>query len=275
MAYAAGAGSIATMLGSARAPAGVGMFKEFTGKEITFFELSIYLLPVCWIMVFLIWFILIIFFKPEKPRIEGLKKKAEDLYKQLGPITGKEIFVILCVIGVVITMTLQSFVPAMKSLDRAAIILVAGLLFFMTNLLTITELEEIPWNIILLFSGAMSIGFCLWQSGHGPVAGRQLADHVQGVPLAGLRHEHRHLRVDHDQLHHERGGHRHLPARGLGHRQYLGVAPEVVFFAALVTAGMPFLLLIGAAPNAMAYKSKQFTTGEFMGATASRPASCC
>jgi len=30
-----------------------------------------------------------------------------------------------------------------------------------------------------------------------------------------------------------------------------------------VVAGMPFLLLVGAAPNAIAYDSKQFTTGEF------------
>ena len=44
---------------------------------------------------------------------------------------------------------------------------------------------------------------------------------------------------------------------------YLGVAGEVIFFSALMTAGMPFLLLIGAAPNAIAYNSKQFTTGEF------------
>ena len=44
---------------------------------------------------------------------------------------------------------------------------------------------------------------------------------------------------------------------------YLGVAPEVILFASLVTAGMPFLFLVGAAPNAIAYESKQFTTGEF------------
>jgi sodium-dependent dicarboxylate transporter 2/3/5 len=31
----------------------------------------------------------------------------------------------------------------------------------------------------------------------------------------------------------------------------------------LVTAGMPFMLLIGAAPNAIAYDSKQFTPKEF------------
>jgi sodium-dependent dicarboxylate transporter 2/3/5 len=44
---------------------------------------------------------------------------------------------------------------------------------------------------------------------------------------------------------------------------FLHVAPEVILFASLVTAGMPFLLLVGAAPNAIAYDSKQFTTGEF------------
>jgi sodium-dependent dicarboxylate transporter 2/3/5 len=44
---------------------------------------------------------------------------------------------------------------------------------------------------------------------------------------------------------------------------YLNVAPEVILFASLATAGMPFLLLVGAAPNAIAYESKQFTSGEF------------
>ena len=135
MAYAAGAGSIATMLGSARAPAGVGMFKEFTGQgHLLSLNCPNTCFSLCWAMVFLIWLILIIFFKPEKPRIEGLKKKAEDLYRQLGPMTGKEKFVIICVIGVVMVMTLQSFIPAMKYLDRSAIILVAGLLFFFARL---------------------------------------------------------------------------------------------------------------------------------------------
>jgi sodium-dependent dicarboxylate transporter 2/3/5 len=44
---------------------------------------------------------------------------------------------------------------------------------------------------------------------------------------------------------------------------YLNVAGEVILFSSLVVAGMPFLLLVGAAPNAIAYDSKQFSTGEF------------
>ena len=45
--------------------------------------------------------------------------------------------------------------------------------------------------------------------------------------------------------------------------KYLGVAPEVIFFSSLATAGMPFVLLVGAAPNAIAYGSGQFKSGEF------------
>ncbi|MEZ4602120.1 MAG: hypothetical protein R2861_01540 [Desulfobacterales bacterium] len=37
----------------------------------------------------------------------------------------------------------------------------------------------------------------------------------------------------------------------------------MILFSSLIVAGMPFLLLVGAAPNAIAYDSKQFTTGEF------------
>ena len=44
---------------------------------------------------------------------------------------------------------------------------------------------------------------------------------------------------------------------------YLTVAPEVILFVSLAAAGMPFLLLVGATPNAIAYESKQFSTAEF------------
>ena len=45
---------------------------------------------------------------------------------------------------------------------------------------------------------------------------------------------------------------------------YLGVGGEVIFFSALVVAGMPSFLLVGASPNAIAYNSKQFSTAEFV-----------
>jgi sodium-dependent dicarboxylate transporter 2/3/5 len=44
---------------------------------------------------------------------------------------------------------------------------------------------------------------------------------------------------------------------------YLAVAPDVVLFATLTVSACPFLLLVGAAPNAIAYDSRQFSAGQF------------
>lgn len=263
MAYAAGAGSIITFLGSARGPAAAGMFKEFTGRDIGFFELSQYMFLVGWIMVFLIWGYLMIFLKPEKKIIPGLKEKVKRLSKELGPLNFNEKFVIGAVLLVVVVMGMQSLVPALKSLDRAAIMLVSTLIFFVFKVLTVKELEEIPWNIILLFSGAMSIGFCLWQTGAAQwMAVNWLVMFQKSHWLVFVLSIATFVLLMTNFIMNVAAIAIALPV-SLVVAQYLGVAPDVVFYAALVTAGMPFVLLIGAAPNAIAYESKQFTTGEF------------
>ena len=33
------------------------------------------------------------------------------------------------------------------------------------RVVSLDDLEKTSWNIVLLFGGAMSIGFCLWQTG--------------------------------------------------------------------------------------------------------------
>jgi len=263
MAYAAGAGSIVTMLGAARGPAAAGMFKEFTGTDVDFFDFPKYLFIIGWLMVFVIWVYLRIFCKPEKDRIEGLKERVQELSARLGPITRNEILVIVCVLGVVCLMGLQSFVPVLKTQDRASLMLLSTLLFFILRVLTVNDLEEIPWNIILLFSGAMSIGFCLWKTG----AAQWMAVHwlvlfqkapwfvfVLGIAFFVLIMTNFIMNVAAIAI--------ALPV-SLVVAKYLGVAPEVILYVSLVTAGMPFMLLIGAAPNAIAYESRQFTSGEF------------
>ncbi len=263
MAYAAGAGSIITFLGAARGPAAAGMFKEFTGADIGFFDLPKYLFLIGWGMVFVIWAYLMVFLKPEKERIEGLRETVRELFSEMGPMSRDEKLVVLCLVLVVVGMGLQSFVPALKDWDRAAIMLVSTLLFFLFRVLTIKELEDVPWNIILLFSGAMSIGFCLWKTG----AAQWMAVNwlvlfqkahwmvfVMGIALFVLLMTNFIMNVAAIAI--------SLPV-SLVIAKYLGVAPEVILYASLVTAGMPFLLLIGAAPNAIAYESRQFTPGEF------------
>jgi sodium-dependent dicarboxylate transporter 2/3/5 len=264
MAYAAGAGSIITFLGSARAAAGAGMFKEFTGRDIGFFELTSFMFIIGWVMVFLIWAYLMVFLKPEKNIIPGLKEKVKKLSKELGPMSRNEKFVIITVLAVVALMSMQSFVPALKSIDRATLILISTLVFFIFQVLTVKELEEIPWNIILLFSGAMSIGFCLWQTGAAQwMAVNWLVMFQNAHWLVFVLSIATFVLIMTNVIMNVAAIAISLPV-SLVIAKYLGVAPDVIFYASLVTAGMPFVLLIGAAPNAIAYESKQFTSGEFL-----------
>jgi sodium-dependent dicarboxylate transporter 2/3/5 len=263
MAYVAGAGSIVTLLGAARGAVAIGFFKEIIHTDVTFFQLSYYMAPIGWLMVFLLWGFFMIVFKPEKKTIPGLREKARELNSVLGPMTRDEILAAVIVGGVIVVMSLRSFIPELKAIDKTAIILVSTILFYVLNILDIKNLEDVPWNIILLFAGAMSIGFCLWQTG----AAEWLAINwlnmfkdshwfvfVMSIAFFVMMMTNFIMNVAAIAI--------SLPV-ALVIAPFLHVAPEVILFASLVTAGMPFLLLVGAAPNAIAYDSKQFTTGEF------------
>jgi len=263
MAYVAGAGSIVTLLGAARGAVALGFYNEIAGKSVSFFELTYYMFPVGWIMTFLLWGFFMILCRPEKKVIPGLREKAKELDAQLGPMTRNEIIAALIVGTVIVIMSLRSFIPALKFIDKTALILCSTILFYVFGILDLNDLEEVPWNIILLFGGAMSIGFCLWET----EAAKWLAVNwltmfkdanwfifVMSIAFFVMIMTNFIMNVAAIAI--------SLPV-ALVIAPYLGVAGEVILFASLVTAGMPFLLLVGAAPNAIAYESKQFTTGEF------------
>ena len=166
----------------------------------------------------------------------------------------------------ILTLSVKSFVPEMEFIDKTSVVLLSTIVFFMFRILTVKELEDIPWNIILLFAGAMSIGFCLWETG----AAKWLAINwlamfkesnwfvfVLGISFFVMIMTNFIMNVAAIAI--------SLPV-ALVIAPYLGVAPEVVLFSSLIVAACPFLLLVGAAPNAIAYDSRQFTTGQFFAA---------
>ncbi|WP_028322130.1 SLC13 family permease [Desulfatiglans anilini] len=263
MAYVAGAGSIVTLLGAARGAVALGFFNDIVGRNISFFELTYYMFPVGWLMTFLLWGFFLLFFRPEKKVIPGLRQKARQLNSELGRITGKEILAAAIVLACIVTMSLRSFIPALEPIDKTALILISTILFFIFNILTLSDLEEIPWNIILLFAGAMSIGFCLWETEAAKwLAVNWLAMFKEANWFVFVMSIAFFVMIMTNFIMNVAAIAISLPVAFVI-APYLGVAPEVILFAALVTAGMPFLLLVGAAPNAIAYDSKQFTTGEF------------
>ncbi|KPJ99532.1 MAG: transporter [Desulfobacterales bacterium SG8_35] len=263
MAYVAGAGSIITLLGAARGAVALGFYKDITGVDISFFELSYYMAPIGWIMTFLLWGFFMFVCKPEKISIPGLRNKARRMYRELGAWSMQEILAIIIVITTILVISGKSFIPAMTNLHKTGILLCSTIMFFIVNILDIDDLEEIPWNIILLFAGAMSIGFCLWETGAAKWMAVNWLTLFQSAPaivfILGMAFF---VMMMTNFIMNVAAIAISLPV-ALVIAPYLGVAGEVIVFSSLVVAGMPFLLLVGAAPNAIAYTSKQFTTGEF------------
>lgn len=263
MPYACAAASIVTLLGSARAPVALGFFRDMAHRDISFFELSYYMLPLGWTIVALIWFFIMVVYRPEKKTIPGLRERLKVLSARLGPMSHSEILTLSIVACAILLLALRSLIPALRPLDKSAVMLMCTLLFFFFKILTVKDLEEIPWNIVLLFGGAMSMGFCLWQTGAANWIGInwlgmfQTAHwfvFVMTVVLIVLTMTNFIINVATIAI--------ALPV-ALAAASYLGVSPEVVMFSSLAAAGMPFALLIGQAPNAIAYESRQFTPGEF------------
>ncbi|MFH2048067.1 MAG: SLC13 family permease [bacterium] len=263
MAFVAGAGSIITLLGAARGAVAIGFFADIVGREIGFFEFSYYLAPVGILMTFLLWGLIMVFFRPEHKTIPGLRQRATMLSKRLGPMTRSEKLALIIVCLTIIALSCRSFIPFLEPISKSAIILVSTILFFVLKILDIKDLESIPWNIVLLFGGAMSIGFCLWQTGAASWLAVNWLGMLQNAPwfwfVIGIAFF---VLIMTNFIMNVAAIAISLPV-ALLIAPYLGVAPEVIFFSALVTAGMPFLLLVGAAPNAIAYESRQFSSGEF------------
>jgi sodium-dependent dicarboxylate transporter 2/3/5 len=263
MAFTAGAGSIITLLGAARGAVAVGFYRQLVGREIHFFELTWYMLPVGALMILLLWLYVLVVFRPERDTIPGLRERARRLHARLGPMKREEILGLLITLLAVGLMSARSFAPGLAFLDKTAIIAGATVLFFMLGILRRDDLEALPWNIVLLFGGAMSLGLCLWQTGAAEWLAVTWLSHLKsGSVLAFVMGVAVFVMIMTNLIVNVASIAVALPV-ALVMAPYLGVAPEVVLYAALTTAGMPFLFLVGAPPNAIAYESGQFTAGEF------------
>jgi solute carrier family 13 (sodium-dependent dicarboxylate transporter), member 2/3/5 len=267
MAYVAGAGSIITLLGAARGAVAIGFFNSIMHKSIGFFELTYYMAPIGWLMTILLWLYFMVVLKPEKKTIPGLRERAKRLNAELGGITAREVTAAAIVATAILVLgasaVLKSTVPGFVAPNKTAVLLISTILFFVTGILDINDLEEIPWNIILLFAGAMSIGFCLWDTGAAQwMAINWLSLFKEANWFVFILSIVFFVMVMTNFIMNVAAIAISLPV-ALVIAPYLGVAGEVILFSSLIAAGMPFMLLVGAAPNAIAYDSKQFTPGEF------------
>ena len=76
--------------------------------------------------------------------IPGLRERITQPNAQLGAMTKNEILAGIIVLTCIVVLSLRSFAPALNALDTTAIILISTLMFFITGIMDIEDLENAP-----------------------------------------------------------------------------------------------------------------------------------
>lgn len=176
-AYGCTIGSLGTPLGGARNPLTIG-FLRLEGIHISFLRWMVLSMPVVVLSLLAVWIVLILVFPPEVRDLRRGKEIIESEVEDLPPIRGKHI----TVIGVLLLVVLGFIIlPTLFDVELSLIALIGAVAVFLAGGMNWDDVEnKIPWGIILLYGGAISIGIHMADSGAAEWLAKQLLDVTGG-----------------------------------------------------------------------------------------------
>ena len=167
VAYSASAGGIATLIGTPPNLIFAAFIQKTFNTEIAFFDWLIIGLPVSIILLLFIWFYLTKYaFKLNENGFPGGKEKVIVLLKEMGPMKNEEKKVLtLFVFTVFLWITRKYLInPFIPDFDDSMIAISCALILFIIPsserskpLMKWKDAITIPWGILLLFGGGLSI----------------------------------------------------------------------------------------------------------------------
>jgi len=164
VAYGCSIGSLGTLIGGARNPLTIGFLSNLDPPiVVSFFEWMIIAMPVVLISLPLVWIVLQFSFPIKIKDISLAKKEISNQVKKQGRIGQKQITVSIIF---VLTLFLWVFFSNYTYFGLAGIALLGGILLFITGSLNWKDVEQrLPWGIILLYGGAVTLGIGILETG--------------------------------------------------------------------------------------------------------------
>jgi solute carrier family 13 (sodium-dependent dicarboxylate transporter), member 2/3/5 len=192
IAYAASIGGVATLIGTPPNLVMAGVIKETYGTAISFSQWFVFAFPLSVLMLLLCWYYLThIAFRFGQKSFPGGKAEIERQVSLLGEMTSDEKKVAAVFFTTALAWITKSFLLAkiIPGIDDAIIAIVGGTLLFMLPsskpkepLLKWQDTTKVPWGIILLFGGGMSLAAGFEKSGLADWIGDQFT-YLAGLPL--------------------------------------------------------------------------------------------
>jgi len=169
VAYGASVGSIGSLLGGARNPLAIGLYQEITGETVTFLGWMVAAFPLMFAMALSVLIVLKWMFPLEELDLEPVERHMRFEVKKLGRLGAPD----KRVLGIFLTAFLL-WTSVGTTVGLEVISIGVAVLLFATQAITWEDAERsLPWSIIFLYGGAISLGTVLSETG----AARFLAQH--------------------------------------------------------------------------------------------------
>lgn len=195
VAFAANIGGMATLIGTPPNALLAGFLREAYGLEIGFAQWMAMGLPVAAALLLIAWWVLTrLLFPLERSEIAGIEALLAGRRRGLGPMAAAErrvaIVFLLTALAWIFRPWLQTLVPWL-GLSDPGIAMMAGLSLFAISagdgraLLDWESMRELPWGVLILVGGGLSLGAAMEASGLSLAVAQGLAA-VADWPLWAL-----------------------------------------------------------------------------------------
>lgn len=188
IAYASSIGGMATIIGTPPNVVFAGYMQEAHGIEVSFAEWFIIGFPFALILLIIAYLVLVkIMYPNQLGKFSGAQELIQEEIAELGPVSAGERRTLYVFIGAAFCWIFQaqinSFFPFLKLSDTAVALLAAISLFILPSdwkqgrtILEWSHTEKLPWGILLLFGGGLSLADSLATTGIIDLIGNQFKD---------------------------------------------------------------------------------------------------
>jgi sodium-dependent dicarboxylate transporter 2/3/5 len=201
IAYAATIGGFGTLIGTPPNAIFAGAARELLGRSIGFGEWMLIGVPVTLVFLPIAWALLVFVFHRPGPLPEGAGAMLDDERRRLGPMSAGERVTLIVFIAMAVawimrepkvfdTMTVPGLATWLPGIDDSTIAIAGAIALFLIPVdaragrytMEWSEMRRLPWGVLLLFGGGLSLARAFETSGLSALIGQGVAS-LGGLPF--------------------------------------------------------------------------------------------
>ncbi|MDH5823666.1 DASS family sodium-coupled anion symporter [Luteimonas sp. RD2P54] len=261
IAYAASIGGLATLIGSVPNAVFAAVSQQNLGRTVTFAEWFLFASPLTVVMLAVLYVYMTRFKFRVRPAREIGSGFVSDQLRRLGPM-GFEEKAVLAVFGAVGALWIGGgFLPAGLRLSDTSISMVGAVALFLLparrgrgRLMGWADMRDLPWGLLLLFGGGLSLAAAFESSGLTSWFGALLAG-LQVLPFAMIMLALAAIVLAMTEVMSNTAVSNMLIPVGIGLALGIGADPHAIMAVIALSASCAFMLPISTPPNAAVFAS--------------------